>query len=157
MQFITYGIIIVPPNFYWQRALEARYPGFPTRAELSDAFSIRSLKSLFSPRAWLSLFSRASQDESLPSHKDKEKEKHVRWAPRVQTSGLRSFMMKFFFDQTVASITNLVLFVVLINLLKGENLGRIWELVMLVSLSLLGPLLYFLRADTDYGRTSNQS
>jgi hypothetical protein len=41
--------------------------------------------------------------------------------------------MKFFFDQTVASIANLVLFVVLINLLKGESLPRIWELVILVS------------------------
>ncbi|KAJ6041158.1 uncharacterized protein N7446_003525 [Penicillium canescens] len=29
--------------------------------------------------------------------------------------------MKFFFDQTVASVTNLVLFVVLINLLKGRR------------------------------------
>jgi protein Mpv17 len=132
VQFIIYGIIIVPPNFYWQRALEARYPGLPSRAEFSDAFSLRSLKALFSPRAWLSLFSTSSQDESLPSHKDKDKEKHVRWAPRKQTSGLRSFLMKFFLDQTVASITNLVLFVVLINLLKGENLGRVWELVILV-------------------------
>jgi hypothetical protein len=132
VQFITYGIIIVPPNFYWQRALEARYPGFPSRAEFSKALSLRSLKSLFSPRAWLSLFSKAIKDESLPSHKDKDKEKHVRWAPRTQTSGLRSFLMKFFLDQTVASITNLVLFVVLINLLKGENLGRVWELVILV-------------------------
>jgi len=123
----------VPPNFYWQRALEARYPGSPSRAELSDAFSVRSLKSLFSLRAWLSLFSRASQDGLLPSHKEKDKEKHARWAPRTQTSGLRSFMMKFFFDQTAASITNLVLFVVIINLLKGENLGRVWELVILVS------------------------
>lgn len=41
--------------------------------------------------------------------------------------------MKFFFDQTVASVTNLVLFVVLINLLKGEALPRVWELVIEVS------------------------
>ncbi|KAJ5194406.1 hypothetical protein N7491_001744 [Penicillium cf. griseofulvum] len=129
LQFVGYGILIVPPNFYWQRALEARYPGFPTRAEFSNAFSIRSLKSIFSPRAWLSLFSRARQEDSLPSHK--EKEKHVPWAPRKQPSGLRSFVMKFFFDQTAASIVNLVLFVVVINLLKGESLKKAWELVVL--------------------------
>ena len=41
--------------------------------------------------------------------------------------------MKFFFDQTAASIVNLVLFVVLINLLKGETLAKSWELVVLVS------------------------
>jgi hypothetical protein len=133
LQFLGYGLLIVAPNFYWQRALEARYPGFPTRAELSNAFSVRSLKSLFSPRSWLSLFSRSGQEDLLPSHKDKEK--HVRWAPRAQTSGLRSFVMKFFFDQTAASIVNLVLFVVLINLLKGETLAKSWDLVLLVSCS----------------------
>lgn len=121
------------PNFYWQRALEARYPGFPTRSELSGAFSVRSLKSIFSPRSWLSLFSKSREDDSLPSHK--EKEKHVRWAPQTRKSGLRSFFMKFFFDQTAASIVNLVLFVVLINLLKGETLAKSWELVILVNCS----------------------
>ncbi|KAJ6087931.1 hypothetical protein N7467_006845 [Penicillium canescens] len=120
IQFVTYGLIIVPPNFYWQRALEARYPGFPTRAEFTSAVRSFSLKAIFSPRAWLALFSGSSKEETLPSH-DKEKEKHVRWAPRVQNSGLRNFIMKFFFDQTVASVTNLVLFVVLINLLKGRR------------------------------------
>ncbi|KAJ5171102.1 uncharacterized protein N7500_003885 [Penicillium coprophilum] len=129
LQFVSYGILIVPPNFYWQRALEARYPGFPTRAEFSNVFSLRSLKSICSPRSWLSLFSRSPQEDSLPSHK--EKEKHVRWAPRKQPSGLRSFLMKFFFDQTAASIVNLVLFVVVINLLKGESLKKSWELVVL--------------------------
>ncbi|KAF4766078.1 hypothetical protein N7455_005066 [Penicillium solitum] len=129
LQFLGYGLLIVAPNFYWQRALEARYPGFPTRSELSSAFSVRSLKSICSPRSWLSLFSKSREDDSLPSHK--EKEKHVRWAPRVQKSGLRSFFMKFFFDQTAASIVNLVLFVVLINLLKGETLAKSWELVVL--------------------------
>ncbi|KAJ5838853.1 uncharacterized protein N7525_004041 [Penicillium rubens] len=126
LQFLGYGLLIVAPNFYWQRALEARYPGFPTRAELSNAFSVRSLKSLLSPPLMaLSLFT----EDLLPSHKDKEK--HVRWAPRAQTSGLRSFVMKFFFDQTAASIVNLVLFVVLINLLKGETLAKSWDLVLL--------------------------
>ncbi|CDM27326.1 hypothetical protein DTO013E5_4458 [Penicillium roqueforti] len=128
LQFLAYGILIVAPNFYWQRALESRYPGFPTRAELSNAFSARSLKSLFSPRSWLSVFSRFRRDVSLPSHKDKEK--HVQWVP-APTSGLHSFVMKFLFDQTAASIVNLVLFVVIINLLKGESLAKSWDLVVL--------------------------
>jgi hypothetical protein len=41
--------------------------------------------------------------------------------------------MKFFFDQTAASVVNLVLFVVIINLLKGETVARSWELVVEVS------------------------
>ena len=41
--------------------------------------------------------------------------------------------MKFFFDQTAASIVNLVLFVIIINLLKGESLAKSWDLVILVS------------------------
>lgn len=41
--------------------------------------------------------------------------------------------MKFLFDQTAASIVNLVLFVVIINLLKGESLAKSWDLVVLVS------------------------
>ncbi|KAJ5143535.1 uncharacterized protein N7515_002322 [Penicillium bovifimosum] len=126
LQFLIYGIIIVPPNFYWQRFLEARYPGFPTRSEVSAAFSAQNLLSFFSPRSWLAFFSKA-QTESLPSHKDKEKT--PLWKPRERT-GLRSFLMKFFFDQTVASVVNLVLFVVIINLLKGETVGRSWELVI---------------------------
>ncbi|KAJ5787552.1 hypothetical protein N7457_002542 [Penicillium paradoxum] len=127
LQFVGYGILIVPPNFYWQRALEARYPGFPTRAEFSNAFSVQSLKSIFSPRACLSLCSRSSPDEALPSHKDKEKPPASTPQPRT---GLYSFMMKFFFDQTATSVVNLVLFVVIINLLKGETLDRSWGLVV---------------------------
>lgn len=50
--------------------------------------------------------------------------------PRARKSGLHSFAMKFFWDQTLAGAMNIVLFVVLINLLKGESLGRVWELVL---------------------------
>lgn len=45
--------------------------------------------------------------------------------------------MKFFFDQTVAGVMNIVLFIVLINFLKGESLGRVWELVLEVCCVLL--------------------
>lgn len=53
-----------------------------------------------------------------------------RWAPRVRKSGLHAFMMKFLFDQTIAGVVNIVLFVALINLLKGASFGRVWELVL---------------------------
>ena len=60
-----------------------------------------------------------------------------RWAPRVRKSGLHAFVMKFLFDQTIAGFVNIVLFVALINLLKGASFGRVWELVLEVRLSAL--------------------
>ncbi|CEJ59762.1 hypothetical protein PMG11_08371 [Penicillium brasilianum] len=140
LQFVTYGILIVPINFYWQRALEARYPGFPSRAEIANL--LRSWRSLFSFSALRAFFSSAISSEgsprmsddgtALPLHREKEKEKETtgRWAPRAQRSGLHSFVMKFLFDQTVAGAMNIVLFVVLINFLKGETLSKVWELVL---------------------------
>ncbi|KAJ5484751.1 hypothetical protein N7539_004739 [Penicillium diatomitis] len=151
LQFITYGILIVPINFYWQRALETRYPGFPSRAELIRAW--RSWPAVFSRstlRAMspLSLFSsrssapRINVDAFLPRHREKLKEKDGYehdydsryWSPRssqTKRSGLHSFMMKFLLDQTVAGVMNIVLFVVLINFLKGAALRTVWELVVL--------------------------
>ncbi|KAJ5166137.1 uncharacterized protein N7482_004918 [Penicillium canariense] len=136
LQFVTYGILIVPVNFYWQRALEARYPGFPSRAEISNLF--RSWRSLFSLSAIWSFLSSAfssegappASEDALPGPREKEKEREGRWMPRAQRSGLHSFVMKFMFDLTVAGAMNIVLFVVLINLLKGQSLGKVWELVL---------------------------
>jgi protein Mpv17 len=135
----------VPINFYWQRALEARYPGFPSRAEISNL--LRSWRSLFSLSALRAFFfsaisseasPRLGGDAALPRHREKEEEKEKeaegRWVPRAQRSGLHSFVMKFLFDQTVAGAMNIVLFVVLINFLKGESLGKVWELVLVVCL-----------------------
>ncbi|KAJ5409074.1 hypothetical protein N7509_002957 [Penicillium cosmopolitanum] len=149
LQFVSYGILIVPLNFYWQRALETQYPGFPSRAEISTLFSSRScsfkaLCSLASLRSFVvSLWPwSADSDAQLPHHREKEKEKMAeiqeqtqgqassRWAPRVRKSGLHAFMMKFLFDQTVAGVVNIVLFVFLINVLKGVALGRVWELII---------------------------
>lgn len=45
--------------------------------------------------------------------------------------------MKFMLDQTVGSIMNIVLFVVLINLLKGAGWNKSWELVCEVCFLLL--------------------
>lgn len=131
----------MPINFYWQRALESRFPGFPSRAEISNF--LRSWRSFFSfsaLRVFFSstIFSKAAPSISddatgLPRHREKEKEQETRWwAPRAQRSGLHSFAMKFLFDLTVAGAMNIVLFVVLINFLKGESLGRVWELVLVV-------------------------
>jgi hypothetical protein len=145
----------VPINFYWQRALEARYPGFPSRAEIANL--LRSWRSLFSFSALRALFSSAISSEgsprmsddvtALPLHREKEKEKEAqgRWAPRAQRSGLHSFVMKFLFDQTVAGAMNIVLFVVLINFLKGENLSKVWELVLVVRFD--SPLFHTLLGD----------
>ncbi|EPS28420.1 hypothetical protein POX_f07503 [Penicillium oxalicum] len=149
LQFITYGILIVPINFYWQRALEARYPGFPTRAELTRAlrswrslFSLSALRSICSslfPFAAASAAPRINVDAVLPRHRDKIKEKDEYeyesryWAPRPRASrsGLHSFVMKFLFDQTIAGVMNIILFVVLINFLKGETWDKIGHLVLL--------------------------
>ncbi|CAG7943360.1 unnamed protein product [Penicillium salamii] len=136
VQFLIYGLIIVPPNFYWQRVLEARYPGFPSRAEYANLFSLRTLKSIFSPRVWISLF---SKDESLPSHTDKVKEKDVRTPP----SGLRCLAMKLLLDQTLTSVANIILFVALINLLKGESLPKVWELVVVDFKPIMGARLRY--------------
>ncbi|KAJ5367952.1 uncharacterized protein N7496_007712 [Penicillium cataractarum] len=122
LQFVTYGILIVPINFYWQRALEARYPGFPSRAEISNLLcSWRSLLSFSALRAFFSsaISSEASprlHDDAtaLPLHREKEKQKET----------------GFLFDLTVAGAMNIVLFVVLINFLKGESLAKVWELVL---------------------------
>jgi hypothetical protein len=45
--------------------------------------------------------------------------------------------MKFLLDGTAGGIINIVLFVALINLLKGESCGRVWELVFEVCVCLL--------------------
>lgn len=45
--------------------------------------------------------------------------------------------MKFLLDQTVGSVGNIVLFIVLINLLKGVGVGGVWGLVVEVSFSFI--------------------
>lgn len=104
-------------------------------------FSLSALRTFFSSAISSTTSPRlVSDDAALPRHRDKEKEKEMetgfRWAPRTQRSGLHSFVMKFFFDQTVAGAMNIVLFVVLINFLKGESVGQVWELVLVVCFSL---------------------
>lgn len=68
----------------------------------------------------------------LEKEKEKELETGARWAPRTQRSGVYSFIIKFLLDQTVAGAKNIVLFIVLINISKGETAGEAWELVLIV-------------------------
>lgn len=42
---------------------------------------------------------------------------------------MRNFLMKFFLDQTVCSVMNVLLFIVLINLLKGASWSVVWEAI----------------------------
>lgn len=66
----------------------------------------------------------------LPSVKDKPVPISGPFQPRKARSGTWNFAMKFLLDQTVGSVLNIVLFVVLINLLKGVSWGRVWGLVV---------------------------
>jgi len=115
-QYLAYNILITPINFSWQRYLEARYPGFPRR------------------------FRGDHPDELLP-HNEKEKGDKLLGPQKPQgqqtsssspSSGMKSFIAKFLLDQSVGSILNILLFLVLITLLQGEGLRRVWEAVVLV-------------------------
>lgn len=113
LQFTAHAIPVVPPNVYWQRWLEARYPGFPSWSGVKKNMSA-------STTGWSMRGKRASEDV-LPR---KEKTQM-----QGQSSGMRSFAMKFFFDQTVGSVLNIILFIITINLLKGESWHRIRDLI----------------------------
>ncbi|KAB8072504.1 hypothetical protein BDV29DRAFT_158449 [Aspergillus leporis] len=105
IRFVTYAIIIVPINFSWQRYVEAQFPGFPTWRRCTNNNNA------------------PDPDDLLPI-----KEKPFQPKQQQQRSGMWNFAMKFVLDQTVAGVVNIVLFIVLINMLKGINWGRIWEL-----------------------------
>ncbi|KAA8643455.1 hypothetical protein EYZ11_001409 [Aspergillus tanneri] len=127
LQFVTYAILILPINFSWQNYLEAWYPGFPSwkkkkkRGTTSDA----------EKRDGDDLNLDLDPDIDLDLLPVKEKPAWLQPAARNKTrrSGLWNFSMKFLLDQTVGSVVNIVLFVVLINLLKGMGWTRSWELV----------------------------
>ncbi|PLB49197.1 hypothetical protein P170DRAFT_383857 [Aspergillus steynii IBT 23096] len=120
LQFITYALIIVPINFSFQNWLESSFPGFPTWQRLKPRKP--------TPHPSLDLDMDGVAIDILPSVKDKP---IPMFQPRKasQRSGTWNFAMKFLLDQTVGSVGNIVLFVVLINLLKGVAWSRTWELV----------------------------
>ncbi|PKX96122.1 uncharacterized protein P174DRAFT_440714 [Aspergillus novofumigatus IBT 16806] len=125
LQFLTYAIIIVPINFSWQKYLEARWPGFPGRSRSRpDAVAGAEAKG--------SAVVVTVEPADLLPVKEKEEKQRVsgarwrrrwRWRSRPR-SGLGNFLMKFFLDQTVGSVMNILLFIVLINLIY-EDFGPI--------------------------------
>ncbi|KAL6231811.1 hypothetical protein BDW75DRAFT_34144 [Aspergillus navahoensis] len=131
LQFITYGILIVPINHYWQRWLEITFPGFIFQASLPRDKTTGARSPSHSP----SLSSGTSQVIEV-------KEKLIpatpatpgssKWRPSTLSGRKRlifNFGMKFLLDGSAGGVLNIVLFVALINLLKGESWQRVWELV----------------------------
>ncbi|PYH71133.1 uncharacterized protein BO88DRAFT_433933 [Aspergillus vadensis CBS 113365] len=149
LQFITYGIIIVPPNFIWQRYLERRYPGFLFRGASSSPSTTNNNNNNFSPPSRTSTPNGTTKRGgpgpgigeiyiSIPDPTStvllKEKKTPHNFLPAQQhrrtRGGWYNFLMKFLLDQTVGSVGNIVLFIVLINLLKGVGVGGVWGLVV---------------------------
>ncbi|OJZ85346.1 hypothetical protein ASPFODRAFT_661221 [Aspergillus luchuensis CBS 106.47] len=139
LQFITYGIIIVPPNFIWQRYLERRYPGFLFRGASSQSPSTNSSPPLrtSTPNGKKGGSGIGEIYISIPDPTStvllKEKKQNPNFLPSQQKrrrGGWYNFLMKFLLDQTVGSVGNIVLFIVLINLLKGVGVGGVWGLVV---------------------------
>ncbi|PYH97699.1 hypothetical protein BO71DRAFT_395948 [Aspergillus ellipticus CBS 707.79] len=137
LQFIIYGILIVPINFYWQRYLESAYPGFPFRRSASPTSNHH--RHSHKSRIGTGTGNKHDVFISIPAitgSGSELKEKplafrpRVTWLSKLRRSGWFNFTMKFLLDQTVGSVMNIVLFVVLINLLKGEGVGRTGELVV---------------------------
>lgn len=125
IQFVTYAIIIVPPNFSWQRYIETRFPGAPStrgwrRAQASATSSVIHSSSVV-----------ITMPSSPPVELLSRKEKSVQDAALAagSNSGMRNFIIKFMLDQTIAGFANIVLFVVLINLLKGASPAKIWDAI----------------------------
>ncbi|EAW08882.1 uncharacterized protein ACLA_098240 [Aspergillus clavatus NRRL 1] len=183
LQFIVYAVIVVFPNFYWQRYLEARWPGFPRRlrwrwrrkwnwkwkwpwqwqwqsdlassihhnhhranlplnpipaSTSTSAAAAAAAATLKMQDAVITII----DDTHIPPSTTLIKDKPVLAIPRrswfwsspspspsPSSSGLCNFAIKFMLDQTVGSVVNIVLFLVLISLLKGDGWGRTVEMV----------------------------
>ncbi|RAH59214.1 hypothetical protein BO85DRAFT_265384 [Aspergillus piperis CBS 112811] len=134
LQFITYGIIIVPPNFIWQRYLERRYPGFPFRQSPSTNSSPPLRTSTPNGKKGGpgigEIYISIPDPTSTVLLKEKKQKPNGKFLPRRSRGGWYNFLMKFLLDQTVGSVGNIVLFIVLINLLKGVGVGGVWGLVV---------------------------
>ncbi|KAE8147305.1 hypothetical protein BDV25DRAFT_160662 [Aspergillus avenaceus] len=132
LQFIIYAIIIVPINVSWQKYVEARFPGFPSW-NISSSSNITGTSSSAGSGSVKGPVSGKVEGDVIISIREKEKEKEMEkggmFQPKKKSSGLWNFAMKFILDQTVGSVMNIVLFIVLINLLKGMSLHRVWGLV----------------------------
>ncbi|CRG86202.1 Mpv17 / PMP22 family protein [Talaromyces islandicus] len=128
VQFVTYCIIIVPINFYWQRWMEAHYPGFPTslRRWFSRSSSPRAApggRAVDNHPVLIPIEELAVKEKSIASVQSSS---HASRLPSASDrnnnpNGTKNFVIKFLLDQTVGSVMNIWLFIVLINLLKGSS------------------------------------
>ncbi|KAF9886242.1 hypothetical protein FE257_011855 [Aspergillus nanangensis] len=128
LQFITYAIIIVPINFYWQRYVEIQFPGFPSWKKPPANNNVSTMMTtpvVALPPPPATTTPATTPDDLLPYKEKKEKP----FRPPPQSSGTWNFGVKFMLDQTVGSVLNIVLFVALINLLKGMSWAKVWALV----------------------------
>ncbi|KAL4924755.1 uncharacterized protein BDV17DRAFT_205127 [Aspergillus undulatus] len=137
LQFITYGVIIVPINHYWQRWLEITFPGFLFQA--TDPGGGAGGSPAMGTGTPSLPISRRTQSQSIDVVEVKEKlipastasssTRHAfQNSPRLRR--LLNFLAKFLLDATIGGILNIILFVMLINLLKGTSLSRACELVL---------------------------
>ncbi|KAL4805817.1 hypothetical protein BDV18DRAFT_13408 [Aspergillus unguis] len=126
LQFVTYGIIVVPINHYWQRWLEITFPGFLLQSKAEkDASSSPTLHTRSSSTLPVSS---SSKGGGVVEVKGKFIPKKTSLTGRSRR--IFNFAMKFFLDQSIGGIFNIFLFLALINLLKGASWARTWELVL---------------------------
>ncbi|KAL4874825.1 hypothetical protein BJY04DRAFT_202995 [Aspergillus karnatakaensis] len=137
LQFITYGILIVPINMSWQRWLEVTFPGFLFASSTTPAPKKSSTAATLTTGTLPVSVSIPISTNASPSGDVLEvKDKLImpKFQPKAASAGrgrrIFNFAMKFFLDQTAGGILNIFLFVALINLLKGASVGRTWELVL---------------------------
>ncbi|RAK74761.1 uncharacterized protein BO72DRAFT_384073 [Aspergillus fijiensis CBS 313.89] len=124
LQFLIYGLLSVLPNFLWQRFLESRFPGFPSwRRRWSSALTTTTTTTTIPGTSSTPTPPNPATTKGAPPKGE--------FYPRSSgsSSGVRNFLAKFLLDQTVGSVMNIVLFVVLINLLKGVSWAACWGLV----------------------------
>ncbi|KAL4956234.1 hypothetical protein BDW69DRAFT_158890 [Aspergillus filifer] len=147
LQFITYGVIIVPINHYWQRWLEITFPGFlfqssdpatspgPSKSGIGTP-SLPFSRSRAGTRSHIQSVSIGMggnvdlievKEKLVPSSSNSARTAFQN-SPRLKR--LLNFLAKFTLDATLGGILNIILFVMLINLLKGASLSRSWELVL---------------------------
>lgn len=123
----------MPINFSWQKFLERRWPGFPRSATAE----VKAKGGTGDGNVVVTV----EPADLLPASVKEKDEKRVsswRWRRRWRRSrsGLGNFLMKFILDQTVGSVMNILLFIVLINMLKGVGWRRIGGLIVEVCLFL---------------------
>jgi protein Mpv17 len=122
--------------------MEAHFPGFPSSSSWFSSTSSSAARgtkgaditNVIIPIEDLAVKDKKSDDvqqhqqQSPSSSSSSSSSSLLRsyWSPRKSTSrrhgsGIGNFLKKFFLDQTIGSVANVWLFIVLINLLKGKS------------------------------------